>query len=95
MENQSLNAAQTGIRAAKYSFLFGTLLFLARFIIKSELLMMIGLFYIIFAAIINALLFLALLLALVHPTESRAKILMAMLLMLLNIPICFVYMHFI
>ena len=94
MKNHSLTAAQTGVMCAKYSFLIGTVLSLAHFIIKADLLMMIGLFYVIIAIIINTILFLALLLALVNPTESRIKIMMAMLVMVLNIPISFLYLHF-
>lgn len=90
-----LTPSKVGFLSAKYSFIIGTILFLVHQFSPIGPLYAFGLLYVIIAFIYNSLVLLLLLLNLIYPSEQRLKILMAIGAMLLNIPICFLYLHFI
>lgn len=75
------------------SFGIGTLLFLTFLITNFEGLLAIGFTYLIIAVIINLILFVILLLRVILIKEDRVEIMKNTFLMLINIPIAYVYAH--
>jgi hypothetical protein len=74
------------------SFLLGTLLLIVSFILpKNENLLIIGLFYVFAAIFINGIAFVGLGLQLLTDKINRPEIANKMLILLINIPIAFVY----
>lgn len=94
-KSSNIKPSEVGVLFAKYSFIVGTLLFIIQYFMRIDMLYMIGLFYVITAVILNTLLLIILLLNLIYPIESRLNIAKAIGLMLLNIPICLLYAHYI
>ena len=78
------------------SFAIGTLLFGCHFFDNyNEKLMVFGLFYLIFAIIINLIVFFYLIMQLVVDIENQEQNFIRILILLSNIPIALLYIHFI
>lgn len=97
METQLLNKTETPGRFSTYlaigSFSIGTFLFLIHFILPEfGLLYLIGYFYLLFAFLINLLVFLNLLFQFLIKPEEREDLAIKMLIMLANIPIALLYL---
>ena len=73
------------------SFIVGTILLLAYLISKSEYLVMIGFVYLNIAILINLFILLIILLRVIFVKNDRMIILISTLLMLINIPIAYIY----
>ncbi|MDQ8051389.1 MAG: hypothetical protein REI78_00105 [Pedobacter sp.] len=94
----SFNTSPTaafGVSCAKYSFLIGSILFLAYIVSEIDFILPLGLLYVIMAAILNTIVLLVLFLSLILGKEPRLKTLLAIGLMLLNIPVVVIYLHYI
>ncbi|WP_291131989.1 hypothetical protein [Flavobacterium sp. UBA7682] len=97
METQLLNKTETPGRFSTYlaigSFSIGTFLFLIHFILPEfGLLYLIGYFYLLFAFLVNLLVFLNLLFQFLIKPEEREALAIKMLIMLANIPIALLYL---
>lgn len=89
---------ETGKWMSVISAAIGTVILLAYFVLKADVLMFIGLFYIYFATAINGIFFLVLLLECFRQQDHWRKITATMFFMLLNIPLsifyCFLALNF-
>lgn len=83
--------ANLGLQTAKYSALAGTIIFLAYCITSNEALPILGLFYILVACAINGVFLLALIIETLANANDRKELVTAMGMMLLNIPLAFIY----
>lgn len=78
---------------AKYSFFIGSGLFLFFCLTRFDPLIMIGLYYLILALLINSVIFLLLVfMVLLQPRDYR-ELLTTSIIMLLNLPIAYLYFH--
>ena len=81
---------------ALISFIIGTLLFGCHFLDNyNDRLMIFGLFYLIFAIIINLIVFFYLIMQLVVDIENQEQNFIRILILLSNIPIALLYIHII
>ncbi|RKS02262.1 hypothetical protein [Flavobacterium sp. 102] len=97
METQLIIKTETPGRFSTYlamgSFSIGTFLFLIHFILPEfGLLYLIGYFYLLFAFLVNLLVFLNLLFQFLIKPEEREALAIKMLIMLANIPIALLYL---
>ncbi|MEM6718726.1 MAG: hypothetical protein AAF611_05415 [Bacteroidota bacterium] len=88
------------LKAAKItailSFLGGTFLLIAYFYHAGSLAILnLGIYYALFAMLINSILFFTLFVTLLHSNTSRKKILKSLIVMILNVPIGLCYLGFI
>ena len=92
MENKpNTSLIRTAIYCFKYSLIIGTLIFLSYYISGINGIEVIGFFYLCAAVVINCIVLLILLLSLISATTNRSEIVKAMGLLLVNIPIAFLY----
>ena len=75
------------------SFSIGTVLFLTYIVTNFEGLLTIGLLYLITAILVNLLLFITIVLRVIIIKEDRIEILKNLFLMLINIPIAYLYAY--
>ncbi len=95
MEYQENNSIiKLAIFCFKYSLIIGSLLFLSSFIVRNEVIPLIGFFYVCLAVVINLFVLLALLITLISTPENRIQLVRAMGLLLVNIPIALFYFWF-
>ncbi|WP_160139189.1 hypothetical protein [Chryseobacterium sp. c4a] len=91
MENIKFNAA------GKYTFLIssglGTFLFLLFFITQNEFLLLLGFICVVFAVLVNTLIFLHLLIVFLSDISEEKAAGNSILLLLLNIPIALLYFY--
>lgn len=73
------------------SFILGTLLFLIRFTIKDEFLLVIGLYYVLFTAVVNFVYLVSIIVSLFFTNKYHTFLIQKGLLMLANIPIAALY----
>lgn len=80
-----------GVKAAKYSFIVGTALFIIYCTTKYAPLLPIGLFYVILATIVNSIILLiTMIMSIIYP-KYYLKLLKTALILLLNLPVAYFY----
>jgi len=85
--------AHTAKRTAQISFSLGTLLLISFFISESEGLQTLGVIYLTLAVIFNSIILLIMLIRIILFENGRFEIFKNTLLMLVNIPIAFLYIQ--
>jgi len=84
---------QIGRKSAIWSFSIGTFLFLAYCITNSTFFLLIGLCYVLLAIIYNIIILLIVIVAAFSKREMLVEHIKTMGIMLLNIPVVFIYLH--
>lgn len=73
------------------SFILGTLLFLIRFVIKDDSLLVIGLYYVLFTVVVNLVYLVSIFVSLFFTNKYHMFLIQKGLIMLANIPIAALY----
>ena len=78
-------------KIALYSFGIGTAIFLLHLISPSQNVLLLGLFFVLFALLFNGIVFLNLIYTLITDSENREQTVIQILILLANIPIAALY----
>ena len=91
--NSVLQMTVTGKVCAKYSFFIGSGLFLLFCLTRFDPLLMVGMYYLVFALLINSVIFLLLVFMVLLQPRDYLELLTTSLIMLLNLPIAYLYFN--
>lgn len=88
-----LNYTSFSTKIALYSFAIGTSIFLLHLIVPNEdSVLLLGLFFVLFALLFNGIVFLNLIYTLITDSENREHTVIQILILLANIPIASLYL---
>lgn len=85
------NSLSYSTKIALYSFGIGTAIFLLHLIAPSQNVLLLGLFFVLFALLFNGIVFLNLIYTLITDSENREQTVIQILILLANIPIAALY----